>query len=682
MTNLTRVNPRNIVFAPQSKAPPMFIHADEFADHELEARKAARLIWDNSPDARQIIDPCTSVFANTLVAELAECLRSTPGVLKKMMDGAANAAEGLNVAQFQGIIECTQNADDVRATEVRFAVRDEHGGRQLLIVHNGEPVTCHHVLSMALAFLTTKSDRDDQRGRWGVGLKTLKRVGKSIAVHSAQYHFLADQQSFGQINAEESLPGFYNQARDTLMVVDLKEGFDEAELADWFEEWDDDGLLFLSNVSSFRFCKVTGEILSERKLRVSEWQEVRLGRHDPAIVGVVARRAHSSDDAWTIWHATLTVPNNLHPSHKVRSPTTSITIAVSDEPVSGNLYIGFKTRVPVSLSFSIDAQFDPSTDRESLIVNDWNKWLIKQCGHVVSAVAVHLLASSPRSAWALIPRSVEMVGNPGEGRINEHFNLAFNAARDAIREHAVIALGDAYVSFPRLAYEETHLSSVLDTRDIEALCPGQSALPRSLRDTAGRWRDIVEELNVSTAVGIAAFLHGFRQGLFTRKPFEWWIAEGKIITEFFTTTTSAGDDKELHPFGSPFLLSADLQPIPCYEQGKTAKPLIVDAPTSDFERRWELLPRLHPSYRETGQGRAVLRWLERHAAYAPTVTPAIELAAFAEKYAGNPVEIEDEALREIRDRFDDVPNEIAVRLGPVVGRALLIDGFVFVNKKQ
>src|ERR1700722_8569990 len=146
---------------------------------------AARMIWDDQPGVDDLIDTRTPEFANAVVTGLASALASSPGALKKMMRGAAAAAaEDLNVEPFQGLTEVIQNADDLRASDVRFAFRDTDAGRELLIVHNGQPVACQNVLGMALPFVTTKANRTDQRGRFGIGLKTLKRIADDLAIHS------------------------------------------------------------------------------------------------------------------------------------------------------------------------------------------------------------------------------------------------------------------------------------------------------------------------------------------------------------------------------------------------------------------------------------------------------------------------------------------------------------------
>jgi hypothetical protein len=181
--------------------------------------------------------------------------------------------------QFQGLIEVIQNADDVRAAVVCFALRETKTGRQLLIVHDGEPVTCHNVLGMALPFLTTKTERKDQRGRFGIGLKTLKRIATSAAIHSAPYHFSGDQLHFDWVEPEPALPGFYDPQTDTMLVLDLREDFDEVELRDWFDAWEDEGLLFLASVSSFRWCNLSGATIAERTLAFEPWIEA--GYADP-----------------------------------------------------------------------------------------------------------------------------------------------------------------------------------------------------------------------------------------------------------------------------------------------------------------------------------------------------------------------------------------------------------------
>ena len=306
---------------------------------------AARLIWDDAPEAESIRDPRTLTFARSMIETSVAILRSSRGLIKKMIDRAAAGAEDLAVAQFQGIIEVIQNADDVRATEVRFLLRKTIEGLQLLIVHNGSPVTCHNVLGMALPYLTTKTERTDQRGRFGIGLKTLKRISESIAIHSAPYHFSGDQLRFDWVDPESPISGFYDPALDTMLVIKLNDTFNENELVEWFDAWQDDGLLFLASVSRFRWCEFDGTTRKERALKFTEWTDARYNQLHASVLELKTRRVDGPIDRWTIWRAKVTVPLNLHPAHKARSETTDISIALHRGNSRPGLFIGFRTSV-------------------------------------------------------------------------------------------------------------------------------------------------------------------------------------------------------------------------------------------------------------------------------------------------------------------------------------------------
>lgn len=131
-------------------------HASTTSDisDKLKGENAARLIIENDPTSTDINDPRTIEFANAMIDTAASKLKNAAGILKDLVERAAASAEGLAVATFQGIIEVIQNADDVRATQVWFALRSTNTGKQLLLVHDGAPVTCLNVLGMVLPYQT------------------------------------------------------------------------------------------------------------------------------------------------------------------------------------------------------------------------------------------------------------------------------------------------------------------------------------------------------------------------------------------------------------------------------------------------------------------------------------------------------------------------------------------------
>lgn len=647
-------------------------HIVEDPDYAM-GREAARLIWDDHPAMAKLVDPRSSAFAEAMIDTSAEALRNSTGLIKKMINRAAAGAEDLAVAQFQGIIEVIQNADDVRATQVRFALRESMSGRQLLIVHDGEPVTCLNVLGMALPYLTSKTERTDQRGRFGIGMKTLKRIADAVAVHSTPYHFSSDQLKFGRINAESAIPGFYDPTRHTMLVADLNDGFQEAELVEWFESWHDEDLLFLASVSRLSWCELNGCVRSERALTFSQWSDAGYTLHHSGIRRLQFRRVSGPENNWIIWKAAIEVPDHLHPAHKARSEETEVSIALADVPDIPGIFIGFRTQVPTSLPFSLDAQFDPSTSRETIIENAWNSWLVERVTEVVTNIAAGLLTITPKTAWAFIPLANERVGEVRDRWLSEHFSSALEVSRNWLGQHATIRLPRGMSLLADLVYEQDVLTGLLSEEDVERMRENLHALHDNIRDKNGRWRGILETLNVSSVLGTEDLLESISLCVFEKKSASWWVEAGSRLVQHHPTAGL---------FGKPFLLSHLNQPIPCRAIGETARPLVLDASPSSFTMRWGLLERLHSAYAERESGATVVMWLKSCAAFVSNVDATVEIAAFAEKFEGEKIDISDEDLRDLRAKFDEIPDPKIGQLGLKVGAILHLDGHVFSAGKQ
>ena len=152
-----------------------------------QGRAAARRFWNEGLTAEQIDDPHSPEFAQGALTELEELQKGTPGILQQVLDGAQISAEQTNVDEFHGILEVVQNADDLGARDVRVAVRKSGGRSTLLIAHNGDRVNVDHVIAMTLSFVSTKREDPTAKGRFGIGLKTLGRLGRKLTVHCAPY---------------------------------------------------------------------------------------------------------------------------------------------------------------------------------------------------------------------------------------------------------------------------------------------------------------------------------------------------------------------------------------------------------------------------------------------------------------------------------------------------------------
>lgn len=631
-------------------------------DFERLGREAARLFWDDSPAASGLVDPRQPAFAEGLLAGLADAMRGAPGAIRKVIGHAAAAAEDLNLEAYQGLVEVLQNADDLGAVNVRFALIEEAERRRLLIVHDGAPVTCHHVLAMTLPYLTTKTGDAEQKGRFGIGLKTLRRIASRIAVHSAPYHFAADGLIVHAVDPVSSLPGFYSPDSATLFELDLTAEFDPVELETWFSRFNEENLLFLKTVTRFAWVDLdTGE---ERAFALvpGPWQPLR-----GDVPGAERRTVRGTRGAWTVFRMRVPRPQGIDRSLKATGDIAMISLALPDHDHAAGLFIGLRTRIPVVLSFSIDAQFDPSTAREGMIENAWNKWLIARVGETVAALSSHELANSPAQGWFLIPTSEERVGLPSEAWPHDAFSAAFEAARQALAAEAVIGLDGQTVPLGEICYEAAPLEGFLQRRDLTTLRPEAVPLPIAARDPIGRWRSVLSKLVPLGEVGSADLAEGFRRALFGDRPARWWVEAAGRLTASAPRVV----------LGTPCWLSDAGVPISVFAKGETARPLVVGDPLSDFAKHWKLFDRLHNAYHDNPVGEHAMAWLRANAAVETLVDAAGELAAFAEAYGPSPREVTDVELRELRDRFDLLTDRKAEPLGPLVGAALRLDGFVW-----
>lgn len=245
----------------------------------------------------------------------------------------------------------------------------------------------------------------------------------------------------------------------------------------------------------------------------------------------------------------------------------------------------------------------------------------------------------------------------------KQFGEAFESVRETVGQ-AELLMDGGLVTLTNTAYEYEHLTELLDGKDVEELSEGKNAISPGVRDRAGRWREVLDDIGVSQTIGFGELLKGMADGYFNIKPVEWWVEAGAKVVEIHP-------DEQI--FGAPFLLTTDGRTVSCAQEGTTSRPLVFGDAVSDFARRWRLLDQIHDAYGRSEAGKQVRDWLVKHAAYTIDPNPSVELAAFAE-YHTDPVEVTDEQLREIRDRFDSVTDRSAAEIGALVGRAILLNG--------
>ena len=108
-------------------------------------------------------------FANAAVEQFAERVVAQASLIKASRESSRRGAETLSARRFQGVLERLQNAVDIGATRLLFAVRKNAGSSGLLVAHNGAPMSLVQLGATAVPWVSTSAENASLTGRFGFG---------------------------------------------------------------------------------------------------------------------------------------------------------------------------------------------------------------------------------------------------------------------------------------------------------------------------------------------------------------------------------------------------------------------------------------------------------------------------------------------------------------------------------
>lgn len=645
----------------------------------IAGRSAARKLWQHWEDAGTIDDPRTLDFAEAALREIEVCQSEMPGVLKAVAQSALQGAQQLNVSAYHGIAEVLQNADDLRATAVKLGIRKRGKRTELLIVHDGAPVELPHVLGMSFAFLSTKTADPGLKGKFGIGLKTLGRVAESLEVHCKPYHFEIVDQHIRPVPPAEFVSDFYdNAASTTLLVLQLKPDFNEDLFIAWFKSWSPAGLLFLDRLRQFelrpsiRSRSAVCHQLAEKTRRAAF--EFAFHGHT---IGVFRSVLHDEQSgvSWERFLASFPVPKDLQRSHKKTGGTTTVGVAVPNRAdLKQQIFAGLPTRITTSLPVCIDAQFDPATSRETLLENKWNEWLIARLGTLLGEIAIKLFKEAPKRAWQSIPLQKEL--STGESWLDARLANAAEAIYARISAGTELRVGGKGHRLDEIGYEVAALDGLFEDADYPLLASGKIGISNAQRDSAGRWRDVLDTLGRSTKITIPDALS------LCATPAAYSTKTAKWFLEFVSRSINAGYGSALYAI--PCLLTRERTRACAFaKHGDYTSLLVAKASMAEFGTRHGLIQVLDAQYfGESSGAKLVNEWLRANANFVDQPTATDLLRIFAKRFRTNPIKLSDDDLKAVRAWIEDLPHGTAAQIGREVGGALLLDGLTWEGKKK
>ena len=214
-----------------------------------QASRIVRDIWEGGIRSTSFEDPRTPEFAKAALSELVALLeKGVPGLLQEALEGADLSANQLAVDDTHGLMELVQNADDQRASRLRFGMRSKSSRRELLAAHDGDPITVSDIAAMCVAFVSTKRDDPGMTGKFGIGLKTLSRLANRFEVHCSPYHFEIAGSKIRVISRPRRTEFYDPKSTDTLFVLPLREKELSPRIRKWVDSRSAGDLVFLTHL--------------------------------------------------------------------------------------------------------------------------------------------------------------------------------------------------------------------------------------------------------------------------------------------------------------------------------------------------------------------------------------------------------------------------------------------------
>ncbi len=645
-----------------------------------KAKRAVDLLVDEWSKATYV--PSNSqVWGKAAIRHLANRLRTQPAMVKASLFGADIGAESLSPRPFQGITEVIQNADDLGATSVRVAVRAARGGRDLLIVHDGLPLRLEDIAAMVLPWLTTKSDDPRMSGRFGIGQKTLLALGGPIEVHCRPFHFRVDRGSPVWIKPEPAITNFYSPKKpETLLRLPLNPDVDADELNDFVREFGAGALIFMKSVRSLSLVDLaTGEPSTTHRLSDGTKEKVSLNIGDQEVCSE-RLELYDVDSGTSVirYIAELPVPGGQSRRNKKTGDTTPLGIAFASVGTIDEHRIFDRVPTPLDspFPFHLNGEFDPDAARSTILKNRWNRFLFTQLSLMASSVILDSFAREISSGWNVIPLTEEIQSRADSGI--SHWSEEFcSVVQQNLRDRLTFQLHNGEVPLDELVFEHEHLDGLLTPEDLEELNRGCSAIPPTMRDGEGRWRQVLRELDTAEEVGIElaiTVLDWDDEDLGERRP-DWFVGMARAALDadevlfnnqfLFKRCVLLEDSSRIEPPGSsdPIILTRSVDPQSLAATLGVAKSI-------------------HPIYvADEPDSRRVLSALKAYGIFRDDCEePKVVLSILARDFDDNTlgrVRLQDQQLLLLRDAFERLDPKDRQRFGSAIGRNVELRVFRF-----
>ncbi|MER6313827.1 hypothetical protein ABT237_08680 [Streptomyces sp. NPDC001581] len=617
----------------------------------------------------EVAEPVGPEATCAAVERLGQLFAGLPGMMRFGLRQQRDNGGDLSTDPLQGLSEIVQNADDLRASQVRILVRET----ELLVAHDGSPVKLPDVMALAMPWLTSKADDPDATGRFGIGLMTLRRLSPVLEVFCGFYRVrigdpdvsLADPFPVPAPFAEDG----WTVLRIPLAALTEVQGGD---VDDWLNTWGDEALLFLDHVRTVLHQREDGSVRSQLALKWTErgtYEAIVDGRD--TMVGV--RTAQATDGtSWQVSRATVPSPPDVPRIRKAAGETTGLAVALPLQQavgrgIPGQVHVGLPV-IELGLPLRVSAQFDPNPSRQQLNDTSWNRALRPLLADLWAAAMIRQLRLDPAVAWQCLPLPEDVQAPKGPVRKLEKQLLTL--AREKVSHELrlqTVSHGD--LGLADLAVCDEALASVLSESEIAQVARRTAVLPQSARDGAGRWQDLLRDWAghggaAPAAVSVPMALHTLL-GDESRSP-EATVALAAVAIANNETFALRWNDWLVDASGARHGLPT------------TGAAEVFTNKAQGLSKVLGLSRALHSAFlAENPAAGKVRTWLSQQKVFVTGADPVPAIRLLAARGANGsaaPLFLEDDQLVALRNGFLHVPEKERERLGRDAGRAILLQG--------
>ena len=645
-------------------------NSNKVADPIALAVDAAERLFDaQDGDSPPIYDEPRDVeTASAAIRRLGELFDKLPGRIRSALDAARDNAGLLSSDRFQGLAEIVQNADDVRASQVRLLLRPN----DLLVSHDGDPVQLRHVVGLATPWLSTKGEEAAAVGRFGIGLMTLRSLSDTLEVHCSPYHVRVGAPTVTSTEPLNLPVGFDGADWTTLRIPLNDRPVSLEEVVGWLDRWDDAALLFLRHVSRITLLTSEGESIRELTLSRSDDTDLPVGK-DSVIQKVARQRVQATDGrSWSVYSADVPTPSRISRARKATDSATPIAVALPLRPVpAGKVYAGLPVE-PTRAPLFVNAQFDPLTSRTGFAPNEWNEALVPLVAGLWAEAALDLFTRNPQVAWHAMPIIEPPEGDTSSSLVRSLEQAIAECAWQWLAPRLAFPVpGRGQVNLSELAVEAPTLERILTEAETASLAGLSATLPAKVRDEAATWRVVLDHWR-SAGADIPA-------PVTVEQALELVSNDARSPDSTIALAAVALDDG----------LSERLLELPCVvaRDGRHLipppknSPGAVAAKVTTLAQRLGIVTILHDAHLHDGKAAHAVRiWLRECGAFLDDSDDRALVRRLAlAGQAGHPIAtpLTDEQAQALRDAFEGMDPSERNTLGADVGRAISLEAYTY-----